>query len=94
MSMEFEQFISKMQSELNEIEIKAGMRKAGAAIKKGLVLIPGKIKAVLQKMAQQVKRIEKSWFIFHAAICRLKNNKYARSSKSEQCRCDTNQIGP
>jgi len=65
--------IEKMNQELNEFQIRDIARKTGAFLAK----VPQAIKRVYQKMVGVVKKIESAFFRFGAAICQLKNNKFA-----------------
>ena len=70
---EFKYIINKLDSELNEIQLRDVGRKIGSAIAK----LPQVVRNIYQKMVGVVKKIEAALFRFGAAICQLKNNKFA-----------------
>jgi len=77
MSLGFEHLLDKMNVELNELDARGALQKTGTTIKRALTAIPAALRGLYNKMAGVVKSVEKAWFSFHAAIGRLKNNKFA-----------------
>ena len=75
--------LDQMDAELNELNIGGAIKQAGAAVGKFVTQkIPSFVQKIYNKMAGVVKKIESAWFKFHAAICQLKNNKFALFSPS------------
>jgi len=78
---DFKYIIDKLDAELNEIKLQDVGKKVSSFLSK----VPQAIRNVYQKMARFVKKIEASLFRFGAAICQLKNNKFALfNSKGEE----------
>jgi len=77
MALGFDHLLDKMNDELNEVDIPATAQKMGAGVKKALAAVPVALRKIYEKMSKAVKAIEPAWFRFHAAICKLVNNKYA-----------------
>lgn len=73
MDLGFDYLLDQMNNELNEVDLKGAATKAAAAVKK----LPQALRNLYTKMSNVVKGIEGAWWKFGAAICRLKNGKFA-----------------